>query len=425
MIMNKIYTFLALAATASLTCAASVPEITAKSIDFQAKLRVATPAPQVNKVLATADHSNDTWNLLGDGIYVASVLAEVYGGATETPVKVYESNESPGVYKAVGVWADMLGVQTHELIVDASDPSFVIVPKQDTGLLDNVDKETYIASWTYVFTEEMGYPASVVQQAVPDYIPTLTDKVVTFPAGSLALQWPNAPEDSKYETDPTEWYEGSTAGALVLPGGTYVSEWQLLGEGTVSGDMLFTLFGATPAEYQANIYMNNKTEGLYKVEQAIQGLYDALQFNSAAPDITFDATDPENVSLPLCKTGIGSASAGSYYLGSYSEVVADDAASCPDDYKIRLVEDETHLTFECPATSLVIYATAGQLYPGNSQPVTISVKKQSGVTALAPAVSNDAAVEYFNLQGQAIKNPASGSLVIRRQGTNVTKVIVP
>ena len=38
-------------------------------------------------------------------------------------------------------------------------------------------------------------------------------------------------------------------------------------------------------------------------------------------------------------------------------------------------------------------------------------------------VDADAPVEYFNLQGIRVANPSKGSLVIRRQGTKVTKVI--
>lgn len=38
-------------------------------------------------------------------------------------------------------------------------------------------------------------------------------------------------------------------------------------------------------------------------------------------------------------------------------------------------------------------------------------------------VDNNAAVEYFNLQGVRVENPANG-LYIRRQGAKATKVLV-
>lgn len=35
----------------------------------------------------------------------------------------------------------------------------------------------------------------------------------------------------------------------------------------------------------------------------------------------------------------------------------------------------------------------------------------------------NAPVEYFNLQGQKVLNPAAGQLVIKKQGGKVTKMI--
>lgn len=46
-----------------------------------------------------------------------------------------------------------------------------------------------------------------------------------------------------------------------------------------------------------------------------------------------------------------------------------------------------------------------------------------GVYRWHVAVDADAPVEYFNLQGMRVVNPSKGSLVIRRQGTKVAKVI--
>lgn len=50
---------------------------------------------------------------------------------------------------------------------------------------------------------------------------------------------------------------------------------------------------------------------------------------------------------------------------------------------------------------------------------------EAGVNdVIADAVSESAAVEYFNVQGQRVANPAAGQLVIKRQGSNVTKKLV-
>ena len=49
----------------------------------------------------------------------------------------------------------------------------------------------------------------------------------------------------------------------------------------------------------------------------------------------------------------------------------------------------------------------------------------SGVDGIeADLVDENAPVEYFNLQGVRIDNPAAGQIVIKRQGAKVTKTIV-
>lgn len=70
------------------------------------------------------------------------------------------------------------------------------------------------------------------------------------------------------------------------------------------------------------------------------------------------------------------------------------------------------------ATKVYIYSKSGginfydfKFTPGNGD---------SGIAAIA---AENAPVEYFNLQGVRVDNPANG-LYIRRQGNNVTKVIV-
>lgn len=68
------------------------------------------------------------------------------------------------------------------------------------------------------------------------------------------------------------------------------------------------------------------------------------------------------------------------------------------------------------------------------KPVYIPIKVEFNGTTLTPEVPTgindvtvdgaDAPVEYFNLQGIRVSNPQAGQMVIRRQGTNVEKILV-
>ncbi len=55
----------------------------------------------------------------------------------------------------------------------------------------------------------------------------------------------------------------------------------------------------------------------------------------------------------------------------------------------------------------------------------VMTRKNAGVeTVLGDNNNENAPVEYFNLQGMKVNNPAAGQLVIRRQGNKVSKMVV-
>jgi len=316
-------------------------------------------------------------------------------------------------------------VSNGTLIVDASDSTFITVPKQYTGITDKVDGITYIASQTWVLSEEKNYSKDIIKSAVPELLPSLTKGCITFPVKSLVLQWPKAPADSKFGTDSTKYYIGETPGTLVLPGGEYVEPWKLLGEGTFSGDVYFDTFGQTPKDYKVNVYESNTEDGLYRVENPLKGLYAALKFQGNSPNWCLDAADPKNVHLDMASSGInGGDEDGLYYAISESMTYTDPSA-CHDNLKITLTESNDNITFTFPTHSLLLYAsTAKQLYYGNSTEVKLVVPVKSSAVKDIIDTDVDAPVEFYNLQGQRIVKAEAGQIVIRRQGASVSKIIV-
>lgn len=67
-------------------------------------------------------------------------------------------------------------------------------------------------------------------------------------------------------------------------------------------------------------------------------------------------------------------------------------------------------------------ASVSQIFIGGVIPKI----KDSGSSAIEDVIDNDdnAPVEYYNLQGVRINEPAAGQVVIRRQGSKVSKVVV-
>lgn len=428
--MKKFYSFV-MAAAVVLTASANtnVAKVSVKetaSDNVTMKLRKATESTDIKPAYAP-DYGTMTWKSLGKGQYASSVVADIYGGSNSpVDVEVFEAEGQAGVYKVVGVWPDIVKSGKAELIVDASNPDFILVPKQNTGINDSVDGTTYIASQTYVFTEIEGYSPQVVAAALPELLPTLKDGVIFFPVQSLALNWPEADINGQYQTDPEGWYIGKNDGYLVLPGGQYNDPWESMGDCEISGDILFTSFGQTPVNYTVPAFKSTDRDGLIRIDDYLKGLYAALDFNAVSPSMEMDISDETNVVIPETKTGINGGDAhGLYYLMSVSANYPDPS-TCPEANRGTVTKTSDQTIIKFPAKGLFLWpSNTTSLYYANTTEVVFTIThKNEGVKDVVTAADENAPVEYYNLQGVRVDNPAAGSLVIRRQGANVTKVLV-
>lgn len=80
-------------------------------------------------------------------------------------------------------------------------------------------------------------------------------------------------------------------------------------------------------------------------------------------------------------------------------------------YKLESVEAGTY--------DITVVVT---VYQGNVQLYVVAYEKSN--SGIADIAAEEAAAEYFNLQGVRIANPAEGQIVIRRQGNKVEKILV-
>lgn len=428
--MRKIYTLAALAAIATMP-ALAVNVATLKNatpLQGNAEMNVRTFTAKERPAKAKASESYN-WVLLGEGKYAASIVADTYGcSANPADVSVYEAEGHAGLYKVVGVWADI--VPDAELIVDATDPEFVMIPIQDTGIVDNVDGVTYIASATYLYTEVMGYTKEEIIANAPGEVIVNADGMINLPVGTLALQWPEAPADSQYQTDPTAWYGGRSDGYLVLPGATYEDPWIDLGKATFDEHIISEVFGKTVEPYEVTLRQNRADRDLYQVIDPWSALYTALKFNGTSPTMELDATDPSNIIVGQTSTGISGQTDGLYYLLSmsyYYEAIGEGADATEEALRITLEEtEETDAsgtvydvsTFTFPVESMALLASnAGTFYTAATQESTIVLKTARDSSGVANLTTDAGApAEYYNLQGIRIANPENGQLVIKREG---------
>ena len=430
--MRKIYFLLMAAITLTMSAFNNAEIKNAVEADLPNAKVIRQVAKTAKAPVATAEnYESETWTSLGAGKYISTAIADCYGGSTDlVDVEIFEAQGKKGLYKVVGVWPDILnGGGT--IYIDATDPDFVLIKDQDTGIVDNVDGETHIASLTSVLVSN-GYTKEKILAELADINITLKDNVITIPEGAVCLNWPNAPDDSSYETDPAKWYSyGKNNGVVVLPGGEYVDPWGEAVDATMVETILGPTFGNTnTAPYTIQIQKNSET-GVYRLISPWRQLYTDLGLGSStAPNLDIDASDPTNLIIPLQATGLGGKTDGAYkYMSkSYYDLVNEQETD--DALKITLTDNgDGTSTISFPYRSGFIYAqtSGGTYYASNYADVLsyVTFPTFSGINEVKADIDNsNAPVEYYNLQGMRIAAPVEGQLVIKRQGSKVEKLIV-
>jgi len=150
------------------------------------------------------------WVEVGTAVFKDAIISGTYAEtAPQTftcPVEVSQLDDN--LIRLVNPYKEAYGVKSY-LVIDMTDPNNIVIPYQFTGITDNVDGITYCASYSGLWD-----PTPEKNRI------TLSDNVINMPIESTYLIWPEAPEDSKWETSPTTAYVScSTAGSTItLPG---------------------------------------------------------------------------------------------------------------------------------------------------------------------------------------------------------------
>lgn len=414
--MKKILPLSLLALSAAYMSAATPVEasLEVKSNDIV----VRTAVKGANRLSVKADYSNVSWTLLGDGQYSSSALATCYGGTNAlVDVVVYEAEGQSGLYKVEGVWPDL--IENGVLYVNASDPDFVVVEDQNTGLVDQVDGITHICSYSDEALKAGKDKATILAESseVNAYV---EDGIIYFPVGCLGLRWPEAPEDSSYGTVASQWYYNytRTAGMLILPGADYVDPWSEEVEGTMVENILWDSFGVQPSTYNVGV-KKNFNNNHYLIIDPWRGFYDQINGQGVeSPSIEIDASNPNDCSIASTPIGVAS-----YEILSFSYYT-----TAPDEQKITVTEDGANTVITFPIRSMLLFDPDSNklYYLGNEDVSTITFPtiQQDNSSIGDIIVDAEAEVEYYNLQGIRIENPKAGQIVIKRQGNVVSKEFI-
>lgn len=203
--------------------------------------------------------------------------------------------------------------------------------------------------------------------------------------------------------------------------------WTAAGEGEYTSDIFESLLGLTPPTYKVEVERNEANPAIYRIVNPYGAGYPYFQLADAtAPAgtdlyIVFDATDPEKVYFEPTNIGLDFGAGwwmgmcAGYYLEIYDSRHKEDLTRYGKlaDGVITFAEGAVFVTADH------LDALGGQnnaLYTGALQ----LVLPTSGAE-MTTADSEE--VEYFNLQGIPVANPAQGEPVIVRKAGSFTKAI--
>jgi len=207
-----------------------------------------------------------------------------------------------------------------------------------------------------------------------------------------------------------------------------------MGTGSLTENFVAPLFGVTNTEpCSVELSYDEANHTTIYVHDPLKQFYAAKNINSESPEMTLDISDFNNVLIPLTATGVGNQASGAYVYFSESWYNANFGEGEPFDesLRIKLTIDGTTAKIDMPAQSIFIMGmTDGN---GGSTQLASSLTFDASqlpsdvlgsINSVAADSNADAPVEYFNLQGVRVANPAAGQLVIKRQGDNVSKVVI-
>lgn len=174
----------------------------------------------------------------------------------------------------------------------------------------------------------------------------------------------------------------------------------------------------TPGRYRlVNPYASHSSLGKQALATTEHGHNHYIYVDATVADRVFIEASPLGLDGPYGLAAVNSY--GAKYAGTTAEADAK-AAGFYGTY------DAATRTISYPDDMILLGEKGynnGSFLAGNTG-TQLVLPESAGVDDIISDSNADAPVEYFNLQGVRVTNPAAGQLIIKRQGSEVTKMIV-
>lgn len=212
--------------------------------------------------------------------------------------------------------------------------------------------------------------------------------------------------------------------------------WKQLGTGSFCDDMFSALDNSYLDTWDVEIEESETTPGYYRLVNPFGNgncPYFGENNKFEANDLYIHAEDSEHVWMEWQNLGFGVGSYGNVAVSCmvglyiYSEIFTFEDLLDPDygiefgklaDGKITFPDNEWYYL----QVAFSNYLEGTPMNGNTNNRFLVTLPPSAGIGAIA-ADDEQAAPEYFNMQGIRINNPAPGTLCIRRTGTRVEKII--
>lgn len=178
--------------------------------------------------------------------------------------------------------------------------------------------------------------------------------------------------------------------------------------------MVWPMFmDAAPTEKEITVQVNEDQPGMYRMIAPFADIW-------GDANIILDASNPNDVVIELQNSGIVLQDMGTCYVASTGEILEDPSQGGTITMKDNRIEFPTKSVWMYfpQYNPNSVYYNPDQTEPGYLELPT----DDSGVADIV--IDENAPVEYYNLQGVRVANPAQGELVIIRQGSKAMKSII-
>ncbi len=431
--MKKYYsTFAAVFAAAAITAAAIGPELAQPSYrSFPLTVKGAPSQETVNKIanLATVENYQgavrvkqnvSAADLAGEYVMLSTSVFNLNpDGISGTTQKLAAQADGTIVFEGIlGFSQDAYNAAVLVLNIPNGGPTATVSGNTVTLPLGQFGTVKYIQG-----TDEYEFPARLIgYQGVDwsgsEFVGILEEGNVNFTVdanGNLTADY-----GMGIYIDGLGWMNGAENIKVVKPNGTVTSNFssnQALGLYTIPAyieqsqsaegyDQLFVSalmpFGIT--QYGPTFDLDLESRKAYAIEQVVGDPFTQANANTGEYE---DITEPKYLCIPE----------------------EDETATIPFRKYLEATfdEDMKTLTFDSywSVIAPLLADPANAKWYGWSEPAVIELSYSTGgVEDLVVDSNNNAPVEYFNLQGIKVATPEAGQLLIRRQGTEVSKILV-